>query len=482
MFQYAYILQPGKRAIRVRREEAHVEQSPGALPSRIYDWSRVLVVNLPGLELGSVVTYAINFIRYPVEEEKRPARGRKRDWPILAKDGNVFTRTGQTFQLRSWSVPSDTVRIAARDAEVTPPEILKLSGATLQILSGKAALQEKRGLNSRDEPYYPMFRISNQGSWGELLANTRDSVLKRLPAPPPRAGAKRPEEEEVTRLHRFIHDSLRYVSLSFGERAYVPAFPDSVLKHRMGDCKDFSVLFIDRMRRAGIEAWPALIHSRFKNHLFDGPPSFDATDHMVVYLPGRDWWVDPTTAPTPPDSIVRRRIPAVSDTDFTLGISYNCRARGSDLVCRKQTVQTRRVSWGLRSWLTQVPREKWASLLHPEEWQAPFRTTETSTGVPNFDARVDRSAEEDTAKALEFEETYTYEIEFRLESDRPWQWPTLKPIRGPGYEFKVIPGKSQVIRVRLHIAEGRYEGADKAAVKAILREYKDYFSSSLVSG
>jgi hypothetical protein len=532
---YAYIINPGGNVIRVDAAEAHVEQSPRALPTKIYDWSRVLVVNLPGLKQGSVVTYAISFLRFAEETAAPQVKRHARDPFPLGKDAHIFAAPGEPFQIRVWADPSDTVAMAARDALLDTAGKIKIGAENLFFARGRGKAEPSaRGWSS--DPFEPTVRLSTARNWGELLGSVRDSVFSRLP-PPPSGTVSVPvrlQEEALFRVHRFIQDSLRYVSLSFGERAYVPAFPDSVLRSRMGDCKDFSVFMISKLRAAGVQAYPALLDAYFRHNLF-GPPSFDATNHMIVYLPALDRWIDPTGPAYParvlpwhlsdaqalvlyPDSVSLRALPKNGDSTYARRVSYACRDSAEDLHCRLRTIYSSLESLQWRRYLKEKPADKWPEILNPSDWIGAFRQSETGTKVVNMDAEaedliVERSftchkavmkvgsktivrfpetpfsqvfdrttangGDEETAKE---NGPVMGTVDFTLESDKPIRWPIFKGAESSGFYFRPERPSSRTFRIIIRVPAGEVSPSEKPGLEKVLGDYKDFFSSSMIAG
>lgn len=55
---------------------------------------------------------------------------------------------------------------------------------------------------------------------------------------------------------------LRYSSVSFRQSGYVPQDVSKIISTRLGDCKDFSTLFVALAQKAGIPAQLVLVDTR----------------------------------------------------------------------------------------------------------------------------------------------------------------------------------------------------------------------------
>ncbi len=128
---YAYILNPNHHVVRINLSDGHVEQSPESLPTKVYDWSRVFVVNLPGLEPGAVVSYAVQFrdrVTDTLWTVKRHERIRLT--PPIARDMEILSRDQEPFRLGVWTDAGDTVRFAANQAALDSTEAIPLAASS----------------------------------------------------------------------------------------------------------------------------------------------------------------------------------------------------------------------------------------------------------------------------------------------------------------------------------------------------------------
>jgi transglutaminase-like putative cysteine protease len=103
-------------------------------------------------------------------------------------------------------------------------------------------------------------------------------------------------EARLTAALQFLQDEVRYLGFEFGPHSYRPTDPSVVFARRFGDCKDKSYLLCTILRRMGIEASPALVHTDYRDTIAEWLPSPYAFNHVItkVQLDGRTWWIDPT--------------------------------------------------------------------------------------------------------------------------------------------------------------------------------------------
>lgn len=131
---------------------------------------------------------------------------------------------------------------------------------------------------------------------GMLSDVTRgDTDLRRLAAEIT-AGATT-DTARAAALFRFITANFRYTQMYETRIASIKPHPvPDILANRCGDCKDLSMLLIELLKAAGIEAHPALIRTLDDGHIITNVPSPDVFNHMIVYAPRLDGgrFIDPT--------------------------------------------------------------------------------------------------------------------------------------------------------------------------------------------
>jgi transglutaminase-like putative cysteine protease len=98
--------------------------------------------------------------------------------------------------------------------------------------------------------------------------------------------------EQSRAIFDWVASNIRYVSISLGTGGMVPHPAESILHNRYGDCKDHATLMRALLAAKGIRSEYALINSApiYKDY---GIP-FVSYDHIILYLPEFDLYVDPT--------------------------------------------------------------------------------------------------------------------------------------------------------------------------------------------
>jgi tetratricopeptide (TPR) repeat protein/transglutaminase-like putative cysteine protease len=107
------------------------------------------------------------------------------------------------------------------------------------------------------------------------------------------------DDEKIHAIYNFVSLKYHYIGLDFGIGRYQPHAADDVLDNGYGDCKDKHTLLAALLKAAGIEAWPALIHSTRK--LDPDVPSPAQFNHVITVVPrgGVYLWLDTTPEVSP---------------------------------------------------------------------------------------------------------------------------------------------------------------------------------------
>ncbi len=160
-------------------------------------------------------------------------------------------------------------------------------------ISDQPALWHSEPMQPMGDVFRPMLWLSDaRTTWGDLAADYLGSIRDKRFADAEvksafaEAGSGPSSEDIVLRLAHAVQQRCAYQSIAFGRRARMPSAPGDTLRKRYGDCKDQSVLLVELLKLAGIEAHLALanIGANLRTNL----PSLDQFSHMIVHVPGKD--------------------------------------------------------------------------------------------------------------------------------------------------------------------------------------------------
>jgi hypothetical protein len=93
-------------------------------------------------------------------------------------------------------------------------------------------------------------------------------------------------------LFDWVSKNIRYVAVILGNGRYVPNDTQTILSRRFGDCKDHAALLAALLTAKGIESEQVLINVGATYQL--AKTATLAFNHVIVYIPALDLYVDPT--------------------------------------------------------------------------------------------------------------------------------------------------------------------------------------------
>jgi transglutaminase-like putative cysteine protease len=153
--------------------------------------------------------------------------------------------------------------------------------------------------------------VSTIGSWDEIARWYRDLISSSIKYDKkvnetfaelfPGGYKHLPEDKRAKIIYDYIADNMTYSYVDFRQSGYVPQRPSKVIETKLGDCKDFSTLFLTLARKADLEANIVLVSTNDNgrnavvlpsigfNHaivkvMIDGKPQYlELTDKYLPY-------------------------------------------------------------------------------------------------------------------------------------------------------------------------------------------------------
>lgn len=264
----------------------HVQDAdiPASMGDPVYSDRRVRRISLTGLEAGSILDYS-----YTTTELK----------PYLA--GDFF---------RAWRVTPPGASVVRSYWAVEAPASFKLHMKE-RNLAFKRSESDVGGTHRivwatsdvpriQLEPFAPdtldnvaSVVVSGSTEWKDIAHWYAGLAATRYPATPTVrakvaeqvAGAKN-LDDSIARIHRWVAQDIRYVSISLGLGGYQPRYPDSVIATGYGDCKDKATLMISALSAIGVKAYPVLLHSF--GRVIESLPSLTQFNHAIVVIERED--------------------------------------------------------------------------------------------------------------------------------------------------------------------------------------------------
>jgi hypothetical protein len=593
---YAYSITPDFKVNQVRENDIHIEKSPEAVPNDTYNSMRYLVINLPGITAGSVVCYAVKYYDRGCYDStyfyyyKSTGYGGP-----LARDFMMnYSNDSTPWQLRIW-VPNTTknLKLYAQGNNVSISdsnsfgfcETFQLTALTQTLAqnkykktpsysllgSGSRTISDKYSsmtgnIGDGAQQYYsfymflyqglptpvpipalepltyiepPIVRVSTVLTWDSLYSDSRDSIFsilgRRHANTQPISHYPKPGkalDSAVFHLQKFMSDSLRYIHISFNAHKTIPVCPDSILKTKMGDCKDYSTLFISELKSIGLEAFPALVNSSWPFSLSMPLPSCDAFNHMIVYVPKHNWWIDPLYFPIPPEvtpeyltglkSLVlfkdSVRIMSIKDNDdsmYNSTIKYEIEISGQNIKCKYIELSACEKSCFIRKYLAQIDSSRYLDMLFPKEkYNKKYSTNEHGVVFSGLEESMDRLSftrkfEVDNAittagnsKLLNLPEIPLFwyvsmvsannrvsdlylpanlicDVAIKIVNGYKVRWPKSVTSEAHGSMLRIVKMSNDEIIFRFHVKKGLMPLKEYRLFKSALDGYRNFFSNPI---
>lgn len=110
---------------------------------------------------------------------------------------------------------------------------------------------------------------------------------------------------KIDTLYHWLQQNMRYVSIQLGIGGWQAFDAAYVEKNRYGDCKALSTFMKGMLQEVGIESFQVSIKADEEDTYF--PDDFVSIDfnHMMLYIPGEDMWLECTSTHRPTGEIGR---------------------------------------------------------------------------------------------------------------------------------------------------------------------------------
>jgi len=99
--------------------------------------------------------------------------------------------------------------------------------------------------------------------------------------------------EQARAIYEWVTRNIRYVAVYFGDGRFVPNDTATILSRRFGDCKDDATLLSALLAAKGIASEQVLIGTQ-ANYRLASTAVLGAFNHVIVYIPALDRYLDPT--------------------------------------------------------------------------------------------------------------------------------------------------------------------------------------------
>lgn len=267
-------------------------QRESDLEKSLYDGTLTALIHLKDIRVGDVIEYSLTRKGYNPIYENFISRQVSLNYNIPID--KIFQRL---------LVPS-TLALTFKNINTTKDPISKkTNGLTeyrweLENIPGHIA---DKNLPDWYNPYETV-QITNFKNWADVAAwaqrrfavspAEKNELTKQITTHIKSNTPEKIIEEAI----RFVQDDIRYLGFESGLNSHKPHPPTQVLEQRFGDCKDKSLLLATILSIKGIESYPVLVNTTYRDRVSENLPSIHSFDHCIVQIQrdGDSFYIDPT--------------------------------------------------------------------------------------------------------------------------------------------------------------------------------------------
>ena len=208
------------------------------------------------------------------------------------------------------------VRIEAPEAMWAQSAVTDMAKVTDSVADGRRVLEwtwknpsparsKRRDYSAYDPDREPGYSFSTFRAYGEIAeAYGKRARPKAVVGPRVREIAesvtrgKSSDRDQARALYEWVATNINYAGNCVGVGAVVPRDQEFVLDNKLGDCKDQATLLQALLAAKSIASTQALVNSGSTYHL-PKVPVISMVNHVIVYVPSLDVFLDPTSRTTP---------------------------------------------------------------------------------------------------------------------------------------------------------------------------------------
>ena len=271
-----------------------ITEAPAREDLDIFSDNRVLRAPLPGVAVGSVIEYVIEFNgNNPISEAG-------------ASDIFIFGGYAPTQRTRvTIEGPASMEPRVVNKTDVQPKIEEKNGRRTMTFESGRIeGRKDFEAFLPFDTISLPYIAFSTGSSWGNLAKRYSEIVDKQIAGDDLKKfthdaiGNATVRHDVIARALAAVEKNVRYAGVEVGESSIIPRPPHTVLGNKYGDCKDKATLLVAMLRQAGIAAHVALLRAGEDFDVHPELPGLGRFNHAIVRVDATAaepaMWVDPT--------------------------------------------------------------------------------------------------------------------------------------------------------------------------------------------
>lgn len=292
----AYTLTPDGRKFRVQRDWIRVSADV-TKDGRNFDSTKKITIVFPKVSVGAkLYSHTVKKVFNP------PNKNRFSDYSSLSSNYvfEEFVFTLQTPKSLKLKLNVDTDSFEGGIIRETKDRLV------YQFKASQPSARQRTSGQTDSSDYAPRLLFTTYSDYVDIgreyekssARKTRVTSSVRKLAGEVTAGIEK-KSEKIRALHDWVKKNIRYVSSTVGDGGFVPRDVDYILSQRFGDCKDHVVVLRSLLRAVGIESSPALINQGTSYKLRDGPAVSKPLNHVILYIPSEDLYLDPTARLAP---------------------------------------------------------------------------------------------------------------------------------------------------------------------------------------
>ena len=289
----AYTIKSDGAVIEAGENSIHEITPPGLAEANIYSNVKELVINFPGVETDSIIVCS-----YLIEEVEPLIRGqfwRSKEFGYIEpiKESSLVVKVPEDKALYYKTIRGDFEPVVEKGDgykkyiwERKDIPAVPLETGMLPLLDIVPIVNVSTFVNWEEFSDWYKGLITDQYKINDIILKKIEELTANLET----------DEEKIKALYNYVATSIRYVGLEFGIDGYKPHNAVETFENKYGDCKDKATLLIALLSSIGVRAEPVLINTAGHSELeIVSPEQFN---HMIVYLPNKDLYLDPTNGLT----------------------------------------------------------------------------------------------------------------------------------------------------------------------------------------
>ncbi|MEA2327953.1 MAG: hypothetical protein QOE68_2912 [Thermoanaerobaculia bacterium] len=280
------VIRANKRIDELARDEVRIIEKESDADQSIYDGQLTALLFLKDVRPGDIIDYS---------------------WSLEGSNPLLGGRYADEFDF-SARVPTRLMRHRLVWPKGRPLHVSKPAQ-----IAAEAWIWERRNVAATDAEdatpdwYEPseVVQVTEYGSWSEVakwadalfqldedsrttIAGIADDIRK----------SNHTRDAQLIAAIRLVQDDIRYLGIEMGRGSHEPRQPAVVMSQRYGDCKDKALFLAALLRELGVDAYPALVNTKLRQHLDDYLPSPFLFDHVITQVidGGKTYWIDGTLA------------------------------------------------------------------------------------------------------------------------------------------------------------------------------------------